>query len=90
MFWRKYLSEVPVMDFPDVRADLKQGINTTAHKSFLITSDVQKLVSRYLVSPATSLYAAAAIVLGAPSSSEDVSLVLRYLVGIHQSRLSMI
>ena len=90
MFWRKYLSEAPVMDFPDLRADLKQEINTTAHKSFLITLDVQKLVGRYRVSPATRLYVAAAIVLGAPSSSEDVSLVLRYLVAIHQSRLSMI
>ena len=69
LFWREYLSGASVMDFPPMATDPNHEPSTNATRSTVIVLTIQK---KYCVSPASSLYAALAIVLGRHSGSEEV------------------
>ena len=72
VFWREYLSGASAMDFPHMATDPNHEPTTDATRSSVMVLNMQKLVEKYCVSPATSLYAASAIVLGQHSGSKDV------------------
>ncbi|KAL9594215.1 MAG: hypothetical protein Q9219_007158 [cf. Caloplaca sp. 3 TL-2023] len=71
-FWTAYLGESSATSFPRPQIDSNFQANTNAFVSLPMTLDVQRLVQKYRVSPATCIYAAAAIVFGIDSSREDV------------------
>lgn len=72
VFWREYLSGASEMDFPHMATDPNHEPITDGTRSSVMVLNMQKLVGKYCVSPATSLYAASAIVLGQHSGSKDV------------------
>ncbi|KAL8727263.1 MAG: hypothetical protein Q9166_006144 [cf. Caloplaca sp. 2 TL-2023] len=71
-FWCKYLSEALVVDFPKLPSTQIRDSTTTGTKSLVVPLNAQKLVAKFGVSPATGLYAAAAIILSAHSGCKDV------------------
>ena len=71
-FWREYLGSASVFDYPRIPLDAAHQITTSATKSSSFTIDIHHLATSNSLSPATILYAAVAIVLGAHSGTEDV------------------
>ncbi|KAL8947889.1 MAG: hypothetical protein Q9222_005874 [Ikaeria aurantiellina] len=72
-FWDRYLDGASVLDFPMLPPDPDHTATTNGSQSVQISLDLDKLVKRCGVSPATILYAATAIVLGAHAGTADVS-----------------
>lgn len=71
-FWSEYLSGASVVEFPSLPSTEIHDSTTTGTRSLVLPLNAEKLVSKFGVSPATGLYAAAAILLSAHSGSEDV------------------
>lgn len=71
-FWSQYLKGLSPQDFPPLPCDTNHEIHATNHQSVSVSINLREMATRYEVTPATILYAAAALILGAHGDSEDV------------------
>ena len=72
-FWSQYLKDFAPTDFPPLPADSSHEVHATGRRSLSLSINLLEAAKRYEVTPATILYAAAGLVLGAHGYTEDVS-----------------
>ena len=71
-FWSKYLKGLSPQDFPPLPSDANHEIHATNRQSVSVSINLREMATRYEVTRATILYAAAALILAAHGDSEDV------------------
>lgn len=75
-FWNKYLENTSAQDFPPLPSNPNHVVHATYKQSLKVLFNLQEMATRYGVTLATILYAAAALVLGAYSKTDDVVFAL--------------
>lgn len=75
-FWNKYLKDASAWDFPPLPSGPNHEVQATEKQSLKILLNLQEMAIRYKVTPATLLYATAALILGAQGKSDDVIFAL--------------
>lgn len=71
-FWNKYLENTSAQDFPPLPSNPNHVVHATDKQSLKVLFDLQEMATRYGVTLANILYAAAALVLDAYSNTDDV------------------
>lgn len=75
-FWNKYLEDYSAPDFPPLPSDPNHEVHATDKQSLKLLFNMQEMATRYGVTPATILYAAAVLVLGTHGKTDDVNFAL--------------
>lgn len=71
-FWKQNLEHVSPQDFPPLPSDPQHEVHATDRQSFSVAINLREMATRYGVTPATILYAAASLMLGAHGDSQEV------------------
>lgn len=71
-FWSRYLEDVSPPDLPPSPADPYREVHSTDNQSLSVPVNLREMATRFGVTPGIFLYAAATLVLGIHSDSDDV------------------
>jgi amino acid adenylation domain-containing protein len=71
-FWNQYLEHSSPQDFPPLPSDPQHETHATDRQSLPVLVNLREMATRYGVTPAIILYAAAALMLGAHGDSDEV------------------